>query len=97
MKPPTSTDEAVHDIIKHGANSAEHKSNFSILGSLALAVVLNKALKGIVFFRTIYFLPTISSGVAIFVLWRWLYNTDIGLFNSVMRQFGELININLQV
>ena len=69
---------------------------FSILGSLALAVVLNKALKGIAFFRTIYFLPTISSGVAIFVLWRWLYNTDIGLFNSVIQQFGELININLQ-
>jgi len=68
----------------------------SILGSLGLAVILNKSLKGIVFYRTIYFLPTISSGVAIFVLWRWLYNTDIGLFNVIIRQFGELIHVNFQ-
>ena len=69
---------------------------FGILGSLGLAVMLNNKLKGIVFYRTMYFLPTISSGVAVFVLWRWIYNTDIGLFNTIIRQFGELIHVNLQ-
>ena len=43
---------------------------FSIAGSLILALGLNQKLKGIVIFRTIYFLPTICSGVAIYVLWR---------------------------
>lgn len=69
---------------------------FSILGSLGLAVMLNRKIKGIVFYRTMYFLPTISSGVAIFVLWRWIYNTDIGLFNTMIRGFGNLIHVNLQ-
>ena len=39
---------------------------FSIAGSLILALALNQRLKGVVFFRTIYFLPTICSGVAIY-------------------------------
>ncbi|MBU1862952.1 MAG: sugar ABC transporter permease [Candidatus Omnitrophica bacterium] len=68
----------------------------SIFASLGLAVMLNKSIRGIVFYRTIYFLPTISSGVAIFVLWRWIYNTDIGLLNTIIRQFGDLIHVNLQ-
>ena len=68
----------------------------SVFGSLGLAVILNRSLRGIVFFRTVYFLPQICSGVAIFVLWRWIYNTDIGLFNTAIREFGDLIHINLQ-
>ncbi len=67
----------------------------SLFGSLGLAVLLNRKLKGIVFYRTAYFLPTISSGVAIFVLWRWIYNTDIGLFNTALRNLGDLIHLNL--
>ena len=68
----------------------------SIFGSLGLALLLNRKLRGIVFYRTCYFLPTISSGVAIYVLWRWIYNTDIGLFNTAIRNFGDLIHINFQ-
>jgi len=68
----------------------------SIFGSLGLALLLNRKLHGIVFYRTCYFLPTISSGVAIYVLWRWIYNTDIGLFNTAIRNFGDLIHINFQ-
>ncbi len=68
----------------------------SVFGSLGLALILNRNLKGAIFFRTIYFLPTISSGVAIFVLWRWIFNTDIGLFNTFIRGFGEIIHVPLQ-
>ena len=38
----------------------------SMAGSLLLAIALNQKLKGTMIFRTIYFLPTICSGVAIF-------------------------------
>lgn len=56
--------------------------------SLALALAMNQKLKGIVIFRTVYFLPVISSMVAIALLWRWIYNPDFGLFNSFLGWFG---------
>ena len=56
----------------------------NILGSLFLAVVLNQKLRGIVVFRTIYFMPSIVAGVATYLLWRWLYNPDYGLFNTLI-------------
>ena len=69
---------------------------FSIAGSLILALALNQKLKGMVFFRTVYFLPTICSGVAIFMLWRLVYNPDFGIFNTLIAKFGELINVPLK-
>lgn len=65
-------------------------------GSLILALALNQKLKGTVFFRTVYFLPTICSGVAIFMLWRLLYNPNFGMFNMMISQFGEMIGLKLQ-
>lgn len=67
-----------------------------MLGSLAIALAMNQRIKGIVLFRTTYFLPTICSGVAIFVLWRLIYNPDFGFFNLMIAKFGELINVPLR-
>ncbi len=61
---------------------------FSMAGSLLLAIIMNQRLKGIVFFRTVYFLPSISAGVALFMLWRWIYNPDFGLLNSFLAKLG---------
>lgn len=58
-----------------------------MFGSLILAVMLNKRLRGTVFFRTVYFIPSISSAVAIALLWRWIYNPDYGLLNFVLNKF----------
>lgn len=69
---------------------------FSIGGSLIMALALNQKLKGIVIFRTIYFLPTICSGVAIYVLWRLIYNSDFGVLNTLIMKFGQLIHIPLK-
>lgn len=68
----------------------------SMAGSLLLAIALNQKLKGMVFFRTVYFLPTICSGVAIFMLWRLMYNPDFGVFNAMINQFGQSIGLQLQ-
>ncbi|MBI4373039.1 MAG: sugar ABC transporter permease [Candidatus Omnitrophica bacterium] len=67
----------------------------SIAGSLILALALNQKLKGIVFFRTIYFLPTICSGVAIYVLWRLIYNSDFGVLNTLIAKLGTLLHLPL--
>jgi len=59
-----------------------------MLGSLFLAIVLNQKLKGVVLFRAIYFLPTICAGVALLILWTWIFQHDIGLFNSMLAAIG---------
>jgi len=60
----------------------------NMLGSLFLATVLNKKLRFAYGYRLIFFLPHIVSGVAIYYLWRWMYNPDFGLVNALLRQFG---------
>ncbi len=67
-----------------------------IFGSLGLAIVMNQKIPGMVFFRTIFFLPTICSGVAVFLLWKWLYNPDFGLINTGIARFGDLIGVPLK-
>lgn len=59
---------------------------FSIVLSLILAVALNQKIKGLTLFRTIYFLPVVSSMVAIALVWRWMYNNDYGILNSLLSQ-----------
>jgi len=60
-------------------------------GSLIVALMMNQKLKGIVIFRTIYFLPAVCSGVALLILWKYLYNADIGLINKMIRLAGEQV------
>ncbi len=56
----------------------------SIGGSLFLAVVLSQKLRGIIIYRTVFYLPTVTNGVALFLLWKWLYNPKYGLINTVL-------------
>jgi multiple sugar transport system permease protein len=56
--------------------------------SLVTALLLNQKLRGVVFFRTIFFIPTICSSVAVAVLWRWIYQADTGLLNQLLGVAG---------
>lgn len=56
--------------------------------SLLLAVAMNQELKGMAFFRTAFYLPVISSTVAISVVWVWLFNPDRGLINYFLTLLG---------
>jgi multiple sugar transport system permease protein len=56
--------------------------------ALGLALLLNRPLKGVGIFRTLFFLPSITSFVAIAMVWQWIYNPDFGLANWVLRLFG---------
>jgi multiple sugar transport system permease protein len=63
----------------------------SIGGSFLLALLLNQRLRGITIFRTIYFLPTVSSAVAVCVLWKWIFHqqpNEVGLLNSLLMGIG---------
>ncbi|TVY08831.1 carbohydrate ABC transporter permease [Paenibacillus cremeus] len=58
---------------------------FGIGLGLIAAVVLNQQLKGVAFWRAVYFLPVITSTVAISLVWRWIFNPDVGLINVILR------------
>jgi len=60
----------------------------SIIISLALALMLEKRVRGIAFFRTIYFLPVVTSIVASAIVWSWMYNGDVGLLNYLLSLIG---------
>jgi multiple sugar transport system permease protein len=56
--------------------------------SLGLALLMNRALRGIALWRTIYYLPAVVSGVAVSVLWRWILNPEFGLLNLILGYVG---------
>lgn len=60
-------------------------------GSLLVALMMNQKLKCITLFRTLYFLPAVCSGVALLILWKYLYNADIGLINKMIRAIAGVV------
>lgn len=54
-------------------------------GSLLLALLMNQKVRGIPIFRTMVYVPSIVSGVAVAYLWMWLLDPNIGLINYVLR------------
>lgn len=60
----------------------------STILALIIAMVLTQGLKGVNYWRTIFFLPSLISGVAVAVLWSYVFNPDFGLFNTILSWFG---------
>jgi multiple sugar transport system permease protein len=58
-----------------------------VLG-LGIALALNQRLRGISWIRTAYFLPVVTSTVAISLVWSWIYSPDRGPLNGVLGFFG---------
>ncbi len=56
--------------------------------SLGVALLLNSKLPGMRFFRTIFFLPAVLSGVGVALLWLWIFNPDYGLINLLLGYLG---------
>lgn len=56
--------------------------------ALLLALLLNQKVRGMNAFRTIFYLPSIISGVAVAILWATLLNPEIGAINQVLRGLG---------
>lgn len=65
---------------------------FHVIGvnvvALALAQLLNQKLRGFVVFRTLFYLPTVTSGVATALVFSLMFNGNTGLVNAVLRVFG---------
>jgi multiple sugar transport system permease protein len=60
----------------------------AIVLSLSIALLLNQRLMATSFWRTMYFLPTLTPVVAAALLWRWMLNPDVGLVNYLLAMAG---------
>lgn len=58
------------------------------VGGLAIALALHTVLRGRNVFRTIYFLPVVTSWVVVALTWKWLLNPSTGLVNSMLGAVG---------
>jgi multiple sugar transport system permease protein len=56
--------------------------------ALLLALLLNQKVKLLGFWRTIFYLPAVVSGVAGSVLWMWMYHNELGIINNLLVGFG---------
>jgi multiple sugar transport system permease protein len=59
-----------------------------MLISLFLALALNQTIRGIAWIRTAYFLPVVTSTIAIALVWQWIYSPESGLLNQFIGLFG---------
>jgi multiple sugar transport system permease protein len=55
---------------------------------LILAILLNQKIKFQRFVRTVYYLPSVVSGVAVALLWQWIFSPDFGLLNTLLGYVG---------
>lgn len=60
----------------------------SLIGSLSLAMLLNRGLRGTAFFRTLFFSSTLTPAVASALLWGWILQPEIGPVNLVLKSVG---------
>jgi len=56
--------------------------------ALILALMLNAKLPALKFFRSAYYLPSVISGVAVAMLWKWMFNGQYGLINAALATIG---------
>jgi multiple sugar transport system permease protein len=53
--------------------------------SLVVATLLNQSIPGRSVWRTVYYLPSVVSGIAVAILWSWIFNPRIGLINAALK------------
>src|SRR5688572_6702969 len=56
--------------------------------ALLMALVIDRPLRGITFFRTTYYLPVVTSFVAVSFIWLWIYEPQFGVLNDLFEMVG---------
>ncbi|MEF9997747.1 MAG: sugar ABC transporter permease [Lachnospiraceae bacterium] len=60
----------------------------SMVLSVIVAGLLNTKIKGTSIYRTLYFLPAVTMPVAIAMVWKWIYNGEFGILNTLLEKIG---------
>ncbi|MCL4541239.1 MAG: sugar ABC transporter permease [Chloroflexi bacterium] len=59
-----------------------------LVAGLAVAMLLNQKIKALSVYRTIYYLPSLVGGVAVSLLWMWIFNPQFGVLNWLLSLVG---------
>lgn len=81
-------DAEFHQTILNTFNYVLYSVPLTIVISLLAAMLLNSQIQGRSFFRTVYFLPFITTWVAISIVFRYFYDREFGLANYFLKQMG---------
>jgi multiple sugar transport system permease protein len=77
--------------VKTLSNTATY-AFWTVIAGLALglvfAVLLNQEIRGKYLYRAIYFVPVVAPTVAVALLWQFLYDTNFGVLNGMLRMIG---------
>jgi multiple sugar transport system permease protein len=81
-------DEHFHKALSNTAWYVLFAVPFGTLNALCLALLLNQDVKGQAVFRTLFYLPSVVSGVATSMMWLWLFNPSFGPINFALSRLG---------
>lgn len=86
-------DQAIHDPLfwQTARNTLYYTVGavpIAIVIAFFIALLLNRAIRGITIIRTMVFLPYVTLTAAIAIVWTWIYSSDGGLFNYVLSLVG---------
>jgi multiple sugar transport system permease protein len=59
-----------------------------LLASMAVALVLSSKMRGVGFFRVVYYIPVLTSWVAGSLIWKWVLSPEYGAINAMLRAVG---------
>lgn len=66
-----------------------------VLG-LVLAVALNQTIRGLTFYRSVYFMPVVTNIVAAAMIFQWMFNRDFGIVSALIWKLGEVTGLPIQ-
>lgn len=81
-------DEVFWQALKNTFVYAAISLPMGLVVSIAVALLLNTNVKGMAFYRTIIYLPSLVPTVALAVLWLWMFNGEYGLINETAKRFA---------
>ncbi len=81
-------DSRVHQAIFNTIYYTVVSVPLTLFFGLLIALLLNNPIRGRGLFRAMYYLPGITSAVAVAIVWKWVFNGDFGLINYYLIQFG---------
>ena len=82
------SDELFWTTLVNTATYAALALPLGLIVAVSLAMLLNSKVRGLAFYRTIFFLPSLVPRVSLAVLWLWMFNSEHGLVNQTLRAIG---------
>ena len=83
-------DELFWISLKSTATYAASTVGVGIVAAFAMALLLNRSIAGLSFWRTLFYLPSVISGVAVSLLWMWIFQRDFGILNQLLWQLFRI-------